>query len=269
MSSALLLSCCPDYAWLQEKERKKGSPYPSWGWQAPLVWQAEKTEEWGSFRFYTSSLFSLGSRQGGEDGCLQVSCPSCSSVIWPWQKWEFHGDDWSPVENLAHCCCAAVCPSPPTPNIQYFLISEKQVVGSWAAAELLYCQRASQCSNLFLLVVSSVSEYKAKKGIWLLACILPRPQPAFMDAGYLWNRVQCNMYTSAKSGPYAVQEKLALDCRAKKAICLSYLEYCTVFASWIKPIAFLWTESFWQQSLNYEWQEPFSLFLTSNPWCIT
>lgn len=90
-----------------------------------------------------------------------------------------------------------------------------------------------------------------------------------MDAGYFWKWVECNMYTLVESSPYAVQENLALNYIAKKAVCLSCLEYCTVFASWIKPIEFLWTESFWQQSLNYEWQEPFSSFLTSNLWCIT
>lgn len=118
-----------------------------------------------------------------------------------------HEDDGSSVEDLAHCCCAAVGPLPPAPSIRYFLISEKHA-GSWAAAEL--CVRGLlSWSNLSLLAVSGLSQCKEKQGIWLLACILPRPQPALRDVGYFWNWVQCNMYTLAKSSPYAVQENLA------------------------------------------------------------
>ena len=133
---------------IQQKEKEKKSPHTlqDAGKRCLSDNQRKRGSE-GGFRCYASSLFFSGSGAGGEDGCLQkVSHPSCPSAIWPWQKREFHKSGWSSAEYLARCCCAAVCPLPPIPNIQYFLISEKQV-GSWAAAELppgaLCCQRAS------------------------------------------------------------------------------------------------------------------------------
>lgn len=83
----------------------------------------------------------------------RLVAPRVPQLVGPSKNESFTGaGGWSSVENLAHRWRAAVCPSPPTPNIQYFLLSEKQV-GSWAAAELppgaLCCQRASSCSSLF------------------------------------------------------------------------------------------------------------------------
>lgn len=137
------------------------------------------------------------------------------------------GAQWRILPIAAVLQCAPRLPPP------IFSIFSSVRSGQGAGQQQSFCAVRGLLSEaiFFLLVVSSVSEYKAKQGIWLLVCILPRPLPALMDAGYLWNRVQCNIYTLAKSGPYAVQEKLALDCIAKKAICLSYLKYRTVFAS--------------------------------------
>lgn len=72
---------------------------------------------------------------------------SCVLQLFGSGKNEFHEDDGSSVEDLAHCCCAAVGPLPPTPSIWYFLISEEQV-GSWAASGLSVRGLLS-CSSLF------------------------------------------------------------------------------------------------------------------------